>query len=176
MDVHARLRYARIAPRKVRRIASVLQGLPVDEAEVRLQYLAPRGAQILLKVLRSAIANAKQNFDLDAKTLLVRDVVVNSGVVIKRFMPRARGVAYKIEKRTSHIDVVLTERTPGAQPRKGKKSEVLTRTIGELSREELAEHVRAREGRTAEEPTGAVKRPAPPKSARRLAERRSSDQ
>lgn len=140
MDIHARLRFARIAPRKMRLVAKTLSGLSVSTAESHLRYLAPRSAGVLLKVLQSAIANAKENFDLDPKNLIIRSVIVNEGVKLKRFMPRARGSAYRIEKKTSHVDLVLTERTPTAGPRKGKTSEFVTRTIEEVSREDLSGH------------------------------------
>jgi large subunit ribosomal protein L22 len=176
MDVHARLRFARIAPRKMRLVASTLSGLPIEEAETRLKYLAPRSAGLLLKVLRSAVANAKQNFDLDPKNLVVRNVIVGSGMTLKRTMPRARGSAYRIEKKTSHVDLVLAERTPGVSPRSGKKSPVITRKLEELSAEELSQQTQkssAREGGPAA--SGAVRKPDRSKGVRRLFERRGGE-
>ena len=176
MDIHARLRFARVAPRKMRLVAKLLPGLPVETAETRLKILAPRSAGILLKVLRSAIANAKENFDLDPKNLVVRQVTVDSGVTLKRQMPRARGSAYRIEKKTSHVDVVLTEQTPGSEPRVGKQSSVVTRKVEELTPEELAEQARERAGsQEGRESSGAVRTSDRTKSVRRLFERRGGE-
>src|SRR5688572_15385540 len=104
MDIHARLRFARIAPRKMRLVARALQGMPVETADAQLRYLAPRGASVLLKLLRSAVANAKHNFELEPKNLMIRSITVDEGVKLKRFMARARGSAYRIQKKTSHVD------------------------------------------------------------------------
>lgn len=176
MDIHARLRFARIAPRKIRLVAKTLSGLSVDDADVRLRYLAPRSADLLRKLLKSAVANAKQNFELDPKNLVIRAVVVNSGVTLKRYMPRARGSSNRIEKRTSHVDLVLTERTPQGGPRAGKKSEVVTRRVEELSHEELRDHAgHAHASPEGEETSSAVKKSDQPKSARQLFTRRAGE-
>lgn len=179
MDVTARLRFARISPRKVRLVANMLRGLSVAEAEKQLRYLAPRSAQVMLKLLRSAMANAKQNYDLDPKALVVREVAVGSGVTLKRFMPRARGSAYRLEKKTSHIHVVLAEREGKGAPlrRAGKASQLETKKVEELSPEDLREQTKKPLGPSGEETVSRAVKPSSgrPLSPRRLFERRGGE-
>ncbi|MFD1318912.1 50S ribosomal protein L22 [Loigolactobacillus zhaoyuanensis] len=100
----------RIAPRKARLVMDLIRGKKVAEAIAILQF-TPRGASpIIAKVLNSAIANAENNFDLDAENLVVSEAFVNEGPTLKRFRPRAKGSASPINKRTSHITVVVSEK------------------------------------------------------------------
>lgn len=112
MEVKASLKYLRISPRKVRLVAKVVKGMPVTEAELQLNSIKNRSAKPLLKLLKSAISNAEHNFQLDRNNLFVKNLLINNGPVLKRFMPRARGVAYEIKKRTSHVDLILAEIKP----------------------------------------------------------------
>lgn len=174
MAVNAVLRFARIAPRKARLVADAIRGLPVPQAEVRLLVLEPRAALLIKKLLKSAAANAKQNFNLDAKDLRVARILVNEGPRLKRWMPRARGSANRIVKRTSHIEVILEgrEEIARAVPLAGKKSAIETKKVEELKPEELRGDAekRSRGGRTTE--SGAVKPTEPPRGVRRLLERK----
>jgi large subunit ribosomal protein L22 len=104
-----KLNYLRIAPRKVRRIASTLKGLPVAEAEAQLMLYPQRAAKPLLKLLRSAVAAAKTSRKLDADKLFVENVRVDKGPMLKRILPRARGMATPIQKKMSHVTLVLAE-------------------------------------------------------------------
>ncbi|MCD2255329.1 50S ribosomal protein L22 [Agrilactobacillus fermenti] len=100
----------RIAPRKVRLVVDTIRGRSVAEALAILQF-TPRGASpVVAKVLKSAIANAEHNYDLDAENLFVSEAFVNEGPTLKRFRPRAKGSASPINKRTSHITVVVSEK------------------------------------------------------------------
>ncbi|ATO43000.1 50S ribosomal protein L22 [Loigolactobacillus coryniformis] len=100
----------RIAPRKARLVMDLIRGKSVAEAIAILKF-TPRGASpIIAKVLNSAIANAENNFDLDAESLVVSEAFVNEGPTLKRFRPRAKGSASPINKRTSHITVVVSEK------------------------------------------------------------------
>lgn len=109
----AKLNYLRIAPRKVRRVASVLKGMSVIEAEAELLYRPQRAAKPLLKLLRSAIANAESQ-QLDKEKLYIADIRVDQGPMLKRWLPRAMGRATPIQKKSSHIFLVLKERSePG---------------------------------------------------------------
>lgn len=106
--VKATAKYVRVSPSKVRQVARLIVGQPVQEAE-RILLFADKGAAApLLKVLRSAVANAENNDDLDPDTLLVSAAQVDEGPTLKRFQPRALGRAYRIRKRTSHITVVVS--------------------------------------------------------------------
>lgn len=109
MPVTAKLRYLRIAPRKVRLIANLIRGKTVEEAQTILNFTTKRAAPVLVKLLESALANAKNNFQLEEKNLYISKITVDEGPKYKRWMPRARGQASEIQKKTSHITLVLDE-------------------------------------------------------------------
>ena len=104
----AKLNYLKITPRKTRLVADVIKGLPVQEAEAQLLVRPQRAAGPLLKLLRSAVANAK-NKELDVARLFVASVRVDQGPMSKRTLPRAMGRATLVQKKTSHIILVLEE-------------------------------------------------------------------
>ncbi len=104
-----KLNYLRIAPRKVRLMAATLKGLPVSEAEAQLMLRPQRAAKPLLKLLRSAVHDAKNNRKLDADKLFVESVRVDQGPMLKRILPRARGMATPIQKKMSHVTLTLAE-------------------------------------------------------------------
>lgn len=110
MEARAVARYIRISPFKMRRVVDQVRGKDVDEALERLRFLPKKGARILEKVIRSAIANAENNLGLDIDKLYVKRAYADEGPTLKRWMPRAMGRATKILKRTSHITVVVAER------------------------------------------------------------------
>ncbi|WP_367376064.1 50S ribosomal protein L22 [Lentilactobacillus kefiri] len=100
----------RIAARKVRLVVDLIKGKSVAEAAAILDF-TPRGASpVVSKVLKSAVANAENNFDLDSENLFVSEAFVNEGPTLKRFRPRAKGSASPINKRTSHITIVVSEK------------------------------------------------------------------
>lgn len=106
-------RYVRIAPRKVRLVADLIRGKRVDEALAILR-LTPRSASpVLEKLLNSAVANAEHNFEMNPDDLMIGKIFVDEGPTLKRFRPRAQGRASRINKRTSHITIVLTENKEG---------------------------------------------------------------
>ncbi len=103
----------RIAARKVRLVIDLIRGKSVAEAAAILDF-TPRGASpVVAKVLKSAVANAENNFDLDSEDLFVKEAFVNEGPTLKRFRPRAKGSASPINKRTSHITIVVSEKEEG---------------------------------------------------------------
>jgi large subunit ribosomal protein L22 len=109
MKVKAQNRFVRQSPYKVRRVLDMVRGLPVEEAEHVLR-LANRGASgAIVKTLRSAVANAEHNHALDADELIVAEAFADEGPTLRRFRPRARGRATRIEKRTSHITIVVSD-------------------------------------------------------------------
>ena len=110
MEARAIARYQRIAPRKVRVVLDLIRGKDVDTALQILRFVPRRASRIVEKVVRSAVANAQNNYDMDPRRLYIHRVYADQGPMLKRLMPRARGVAYLIRKRTSHITVVLRER------------------------------------------------------------------
>jgi large subunit ribosomal protein L22 len=109
MAVIAKLKYLRMAPRKVRLVVDLVRGKKAKEAENILSFTTKRAANVVLKLLRQAVANAKNNFRLDESDLYISKIIVNEGPKLKRFMPRARGSAYEIQKKTSHIEIILDE-------------------------------------------------------------------
>ena len=109
MLVSAKLRYLRISPRKARLVADLVRGKSVEQAQGILNFTIKRAANPILKLLNSAAANAKNNFHLDPKNMYVARIFVNEGATYKRVMPRARGSANQIHKKTCHIDLVLAQ-------------------------------------------------------------------
>src|ERR1700734_2843668 len=102
----AKLSYLRIAPRKTRSVADLIRGLSVNDAEAQLLVQRRRPSQALLKLLRSAVANAKNN-KLNADHLFVKEIRVDGGPMLKRYLPRARGSASPIQKKMSHVTLIL---------------------------------------------------------------------
>jgi len=102
------LRYLRIAPRKVRLVANSIKGLSVNEAEAQLLMSPKRASEAILKLLRSAVANAKDN-KLDSNRLFIKEIRVDQGPMLKRYLARAMGRASAIQKKSSHITLVLAE-------------------------------------------------------------------
>ncbi|GAA2292367.1 50S ribosomal protein L22 [Glycomyces scopariae] len=100
-------RYVRVAPRKARRVVDLVRGLPVDEALTTLEFAPFSAAEVVYKVIASAQANAENNLGLDPESLLVSEIKVDEGPTMRRYRPRAHGRAYRINKRTSHITVVV---------------------------------------------------------------------
>ena len=112
-SAQATAKTVRIAARKVRLVIDLIRGKSVAEALAILQF-TPRGASpVVAKVLNSAVANAENNFDLDRQDLVVSEAYVKEGPTLKRFRPRAKGSASPINKRTSHITVVVSEKEEG---------------------------------------------------------------
>lgn len=110
MEAKASLRTIRVTPRKTRLVADLIRGKDVKRAEDILRF-TPRGvAQPLLKLLRSAKANAVNNHDMFEDSLFVSRLEVNAGPTLKRYLPRARGRADLLRKRTSHVTIVLEEK------------------------------------------------------------------
>ena len=138
-----------MSPRKLRLLREALVGLPAAEAKAQLQFVPGKAAQILGKVLQSAVANAVHNFELKEEALTVSDVVIDGALSFKRYQPRSKGMANKIIKRTSHVTVVVDD---GSKKRatKGKKTDIDTITVDDAVQQDVktAEEVE----NTADEP------------------------
>jgi large subunit ribosomal protein L22 len=115
----AKLNYLRMTPRKVRAVGDLIKGLPVSEAEAQLLAMRRRAATPILKLLRSAVHNLKNNKRLNEEKFYVESFRVDQGPMLKRFLPRARGMATPIQKKMSHITLVLAE-NPNLPPPKFK--------------------------------------------------------
>ncbi|CQR48518.1 50S ribosomal protein L22 [Paraliobacillus sp. PM-2] len=103
----------RIAPRKVRLVIDLIRGKDVGEAIAILKHTQRGASPVVEKVLNSAIANAEHNYEMNPDDLYISEAYVNEGVTLKRFRPRAQGRASQINKRTSHITVVVSEKKEG---------------------------------------------------------------
>jgi large subunit ribosomal protein L22 len=103
-------RFVRIAPRKVQLVVDLIRGKQVGEAIAILRHTPRAASPIVEKVLNSAIANAEHNYSMDPNSLVVSQTFVNQGPTMKRFRPRAMGRASRINKRTSHITIVVSEK------------------------------------------------------------------
>ncbi|MFC4053064.1 MULTISPECIES: 50S ribosomal protein L22 [Actinomadura] len=114
MEARAQARFIRVTPRKARRVVDLIRGLSAAEAQAVLRFAPQAASEPVGKVLASAIANAEHNFKLDSDTLVVSRAWVDEGPTLKRFRPRAQGRAYRINKRTSHITVVVESRDEAA--------------------------------------------------------------
>lgn len=109
MEVRALARYIRISPQKVQKLIGAVKGKKVETALNELKFMPLKAAGIVGKVIRSAVANANQNPDIDVDSLVIRNIVANQGPVLKRFAARARGRGTRILKKTTHITVILAD-------------------------------------------------------------------
>lgn len=120
--VKAFARDLRLAPRKIRLVTNLIKGLSVNDAMVELQHLNKKGAVMVAKLLKSAVANARNNFSLDENNLYIKSISADMGTVMKRYFPRARGSAFVIRRKLSHVNLVLEERKSGKASKKNKFS------------------------------------------------------
>ena len=109
MEVKATAKTVRIAPRKVRLVLDLIRGKDVQQALAILKFTSNHAAEAVSKVVKSAMANASHNHSMDENKLYIKACYANEGITMKRYMPRAKGSAAQILKRTSHITVVVDE-------------------------------------------------------------------
>ena len=149
MEVRSIYKYARISPFKVREVTREIQGLPVSAALDVLAFTPKKAAFLIAKTLKSAIANAENNANLKPDGLVVKEAIVGEGPTLKRIMPRARGSASRILKRTSHIRIVLSD-----------EAEVETRETRKKKREQEKKESRkpATTGESGEKPTSVTEK------------------
>ncbi len=117
MEVKSTSKYVRLSPKKARDVAREIQGLPVSNALDILTFTPKKAAVLIGKTLKTAIADAENNFSLDAGTLVVKEAVIGAAPMLRRFKPRAKGAAGPIIRRSSHISITLTG---SAQEKKSK--------------------------------------------------------
>ena len=110
MEARPTRRYARISPRKVSIVMDLIRNKPLNEALAILQYTPKAACEPLLKLVKSAAANAENNFSMDKNALYVAECYVCPGPTLKRIMPRAQGRAFRINKRTSNVTLVVAEK------------------------------------------------------------------
>ncbi len=109
MEARAQARYVRVTPMKARRVVDLIRGMNADDAQAMLRFAPQAASEPVGKVLASAVANATNNYAMDAKELRISEAFVDEGPTMKRIRPRAQGRAYRIRKRSSHITVIVTD-------------------------------------------------------------------
>ncbi len=144
MEVRAKAKFIRISPKKVRLLVDLIRGLDVEEALVQLQFSKKHSSLPIATLLKSAIANAEENDDLKRNNLFVREITVDGGPTLKRWMPKAMGRATPLIKRSSHITVVLAEKIPTTSKKKVKKEDtkddiIKIEDLGKISHEDKKE-------------------------------------
>lgn len=110
MEARATAKTLRIQPRKARLVLNLIRGKDVKEATAICKFVPNKGGKMAGDVLKSAIANAVNNHDMDEEKLYVKECYANEGTTMKRFRPRSKGMAHPINKRTSHITIVVAEK------------------------------------------------------------------
>jgi large subunit ribosomal protein L22 len=131
MEVRAVEKYIRISPKKARLVADMVRGQNAKKSLTLLKFVPKKAARIIYKALNSAVANAENNFNMDGNALVVTKISIDAGPSLKRFRPRARGMAAHLKKRTSHITVVVSDGSDIVK--EGKKvKEVQTETASEV--------------------------------------------
>jgi large subunit ribosomal protein L22 len=128
MDVKAEHRYAKISAFKVREVTREIQGLPAEQALEIVRLIPKKAALLIGKVLASAIANAENNNNLRATNLVIKQAIAGEGPTSKRMHTRARGGGARINKRSAHIKIILTEAEPVAPKAKKAKTDKKSKT------------------------------------------------
>lgn len=130
MEARASARFVRVTPMKARRVVNMIRGMSAPEAQAVLRYAEQGASEPVGKLLQSAMSNASNNLNLDPNSMYVAEAFVDEGPTMKRIRPRAQGRAYRINKRTSHITLILEpagsapRRKPGRRSNKPKPAEV----------------------------------------------------
>ncbi len=138
MEVKAIHKYARISDQKAREVTRAITGMPVSHALNVLNFTPKKAAMLIGKVLRSAIANAENNHELDADDLFIKSAVATKGPILHRIMPRARGSAGAIKKRMSHITVILAEKEADTK----EEAEATSGNVAPVSKKKAARRAR----------------------------------
>lgn len=139
IEVRAHARNLRISPRKVRLVTNLVNGMRVADALVQLQFTNKKAASMVTKVLQSAVANAENNYSLNRDQLYIKTITTDMGPVLQRSFPRARGSAFIIRRKMSHVNVVLEERdvkpkTAAKIPKVKKQAEPVQTQEGQLGK------------------------------------------
>lgn len=123
MEVKAKTKFIRTSPQKLRLVTNIVKGMKTTEAINQLTFIKKEAKTVVIKLINSAIANATNNFNLDKDNLFIKEIRVDEGATLKRWMPRAHGRATPIRKRTSHIMLTLAE-IKDSGVKKGKTTEL----------------------------------------------------
>lgn len=132
MEIKAKLRYLRLAPRKVRMVLDVIRGLKIKEAEAQLLLSSKKAAKPVLKLLHSAVANALNNYSLNKDDLYIKKIEAQDGPTLYRWTPRAFGRATPIRKRSSHLAIILETKKEILAPKTKKEEPLEVKTKEEV--------------------------------------------
>lgn len=113
MEAKAVAKYIRVSPRKARQVVDLIRGKSIQDAYTILKFTPNKGAELIEKVLKSAVSNAEHNYEMDIDSLVVSRCYIDQGPTLKRFKPRAMGRADVMRKRSSHITVIVSEKKEG---------------------------------------------------------------
>lgn len=136
MEVSAKVKYIRMSPRKVRLVASLIRGQKLEAALDQLNHTNKLAVKPIIKLINSAIANAENNFELKKDNLIIKTITVNEGPTLRRWKPRARGRATPVRKRTSHVEVVLSELVDSGEKKAKKQKLEAPVKLGEKPKED----------------------------------------
>ncbi len=149
MEVKAQTKFIRMSPRRTRLVADLVRDLDVEKALTQLQFMPKAAARPILKLLKSCIANAVNNFHLEKDNLYVKTITVDGGPVLKRWQPRAFGRATPIRKRSCHIIIILSEKKESGkiieQPKTELEKPKVVGTLKELQKEKAIEKATEKE-------------------------------
>jgi len=123
MEARAQARYVRVTPMKARRVVNMIRGMSALEAQAVLRYAEQGASEPVGKLLKSAMSNASNNLNIDPSNMYIAEAFVDEGPTMKRIRPRAQGRAYRIDKRTSHITLILEEQGTPARQKPGRRSQ-----------------------------------------------------
>jgi large subunit ribosomal protein L22 len=135
MEVKSVEKYIRISPKKARLVADMVRGQNAKKSLVMLKFVPKKAANIIYKALKSAVANAENNFHLDGDLLVITKISIDGGPTLKRFRPRSKGMASHILKRTSHITVVVSDNGASKVNKNKKAQEVKPQEVKEEKKE-----------------------------------------
>ena len=138
MEVRAYLRYLNIAPRKTRLVANLVKGMEVEKAKAQLLFCKKRAAKPILKLINSALANARNNLGIDG-TFFIKEIRVDQGPMLKRWIPRAFGRATMIQRKTSHVTLVLEVKEPRKIERKKEEKKEEVKEVKKEEKKEMPE-------------------------------------
>lgn len=130
MEIKAKNNYLRISPRKVRALCDLIRDMEIEEAEIQLENSTKKAARPVNKLLKSAIANAENNFEINKENLQIKEIAADKGPTMKRWRPRAFGRTTPIDKKTTHLTITLApkkETEPASKKKKKEKEQIQTK-------------------------------------------------
>lgn len=154
MEIKAKARFIHMSPKKMRLVLDVIRRMDVEEAENQLKFIPKQACRPILKLLNSAVANAKENYGLEKENLYIKEIRADEGPTLKRWMPKAHGRATPIRKRSSHISVILgvgkklDSRLAGRKIAEIRKKEDKIKKIKKLTKltgKEIVEEIKSKE-------------------------------